>query len=540
MSKIITEGQARMLVADSAAGTESFYNPVQEFNRDLTVTFLREFAAERLAESEERADNGEPSAKKSRRQTKNSRGSQPLTILDALSASGLRAIRFAKEVPNVGLVTANDFSRDSVEHIKKNIAENQLDGKVVANLDDAKAVMMAHREPSKQFDVVDLDPYGTAAPFLDSAVQAVVDGGMLMVTCTDMAVLCGNTPEAAYLKYGSIPVKHRSCHEMALRILLRTIDSHANRYGRYIEPLASFSIDFYVRVFVKVHTSPSRAKESVTKVSNVLICTGCNAFELVPLVKTTPAGNNFKYTPAVFRSKLMSADDKCVHCEQSVHMGGPLYSAPIHNAEFVEKLLTKIRATPVAERLGTHARIEGMLSVVSEELPSSPLYYIMDDVFSLFKVNAQKSVACRSAIINAGFKVSGTHCNAKGVKTDAPITFLFAVAQQFAKDQKANPAVGQIGKILLRKLEESTEKYTVDFKSNAAAVPDSVRQKVVRYQQNYGKNWGPKQKAKGSVNALLTASKSTTTKKAEPEIAEINSTTENGEAGDVDVNMKEV
>jgi tRNA (guanine26-N2/guanine27-N2)-dimethyltransferase len=33
------------------------------------------------------------------------------------------------------------------------------------------------RDPDKQFDVIDLDPYGSAAPFLDGAVQAVADGG---------------------------------------------------------------------------------------------------------------------------------------------------------------------------------------------------------------------------------------------------------------------------------------------------------------------------------------------------------------------------
>lgn len=32
------------------------------------------------------------------------------------------------------------------------------------------------------YDVVDLDPYGTPAMFLDSAVQSVADGGMLMVS----------------------------------------------------------------------------------------------------------------------------------------------------------------------------------------------------------------------------------------------------------------------------------------------------------------------------------------------------------------------
>ena len=45
------------------------------------------------------------------------------------------------------------------------------------------------------FDVVDLDPYGTPAMFLDSAVQTCVDGGLMAVTATDMAVLCGNNKE---------------------------------------------------------------------------------------------------------------------------------------------------------------------------------------------------------------------------------------------------------------------------------------------------------------------------------------------------------
>lgn len=56
--------------------------------------------------------------------------------------------------------------------------------------------MYEHREKKKNFDVIDLDPYGTAAPFIDAAVQAVADGGLLCVTCTDLAVLAGtNYPE---------------------------------------------------------------------------------------------------------------------------------------------------------------------------------------------------------------------------------------------------------------------------------------------------------------------------------------------------------
>ena len=37
--------------------------------------------------------------------------------------------------------------------------------------------------------------------FFDSAVQSVVDGGMLMCTATDMAVLCGGNGEVCYSKW---------------------------------------------------------------------------------------------------------------------------------------------------------------------------------------------------------------------------------------------------------------------------------------------------------------------------------------------------
>lgn len=74
--------------------------------------------------------------------------------------------------------------------------------------------MILNRNAEKQFDVVDLDPYGTAAPFLDGAVQAVKDGGLLCVTCTDMAVLAGSQPAACFAKYGAVPVKNKAYNEM--------------------------------------------------------------------------------------------------------------------------------------------------------------------------------------------------------------------------------------------------------------------------------------------------------------------------------------
>ena len=73
-----------------------------------------------------------------------------------------------------------------------------------------------NRDVDKRFDIVDIDPYGGANIFLDAAVQSVKDGGLLCVTCTDMAVLCGNHPEACFAKYGAMPLHSKFCHEMVI------------------------------------------------------------------------------------------------------------------------------------------------------------------------------------------------------------------------------------------------------------------------------------------------------------------------------------
>jgi len=50
--------------------------------------------------------------------------------------------------------------------------------------------------------------------FLDAAVQSCAEGGLLLVTCTDMAVLAGNAPETCYSKYGAVSLRSEACHEM--------------------------------------------------------------------------------------------------------------------------------------------------------------------------------------------------------------------------------------------------------------------------------------------------------------------------------------
>jgi tRNA (guanine26-N2/guanine27-N2)-dimethyltransferase len=59
-----------------------------------------------------------------------------------------------------------------------------------------------------------------------------------------------------------MPLKRTFPHEMALRLVLQQLQTSAGRYRRYIVPMVSCSIDFYLRLFVRVYTSPNGVKEA--------------------------------------------------------------------------------------------------------------------------------------------------------------------------------------------------------------------------------------------------------------------------------------
>lgn len=60
-----------------------------------------------------------------------------IRILEALSATGLRSIRYAKEVQGIDEIVANDFSSEAVKMIKRNSALNDVENIVKPNQADA-------------------------------------------------------------------------------------------------------------------------------------------------------------------------------------------------------------------------------------------------------------------------------------------------------------------------------------------------------------------------------------------------------------------
>ena len=411
--------------------------------------------------------------------------------MEALSATGLRSIRYAKEIQGCDKIIANDFSKRAVESIQRNIEANDVTSIVEASHADAKDLMGQHKSLDKRFAIVDLDPYGSPTQFLDGALQSVADGGLLCVTCTDMAVLCGNATETCYTKYGAISLRGKNCHEMALRIVLQCIEGHANRYGRYIVPILSLSIDFYVRVFVKVFTSQKVCKQTTSKLGNLYLCSGCEAMTVQPLGQLVKDDKgNIKY----MLPKGPPVDQKCKYCLHSHLLGGPFWINPMHDEAFVRKLIRSLDDSS-EKSLGTIERMKGMLTMVNEELMDVPFYYTYDRLCSIIKVQMSKLSVLRSAFLNAGYRVSLSHANRYAIKTDAPNDVVWDIMRAYEKEHPSNPQNRSTVSQAILGRSDSFSDVKVNFQEHADAEPASRSAKLLRFQHN-PPNWGPKNKAK--------------------------------------------
>lgn len=490
-ASFITEGKASVIGEGHV-----FYNPVQQFNRDLSTLVLSAYfeltqleTLEKLRKKSNGANAEETQEIEAPKAGQKFEGG--LRILEALSATGLRSIRYAKEIPGIEQITANDLSRQAVEAIKLNLKNNDVEHLVTPENMDATQLMYSSIGPKKRFSAIDLDPYGCPSIFLPGAVQSVEDGGLLLITATDMAVLAGNTPESCYLKYGTMPLKSKACHEMALRILLKCIESHANLYGRYIQPLLSVSVDFYIRVFVRVFTNPQECKKSTSKISYVYQCTGCNALTFHPLgiLKPNPTDRNPKQIKYAVQTGP-PVNKKCEFCNFRHHLGGPIWTAPIHDQNFVVSLLKNLESDQFSY-LGTNKRITGILNVIQEELPDIPLYYTIESICSTLKLETVPILKFRSALLHENYRISFSHASKSSIKTDAPMSVIWDVLRAWGKTHPVKKDRFIEGTPLNAILSVECSKEYKFHDIHPLANPPSRKFGFTRFAVNPTSHWGP-------------------------------------------------
>ncbi|CAL9730140.1 tRNA (guanine(26)-N(2))-dimethyltransferase, mitochondrial [Monosporozyma unispora] len=506
---IVKEGQAEILFPKKET---VFYNPIQQFNRDLSVTCIKAWDnlyGQKINENELKYKN------KKRRKLANgdaidtSKDSNYIKILEALSATGLRAIRYAHEIPHVKQIIANDLLPAAVESIGRNIQYNEVEDKVTANKDDANVLMYRNKAQNTKYHVIDLDPYGTVTPFVDAALQTIEEDGLMLVTCTDLSVLAGNGyPEKCFALYGGVNmVSHESTHESALRLVLNLLNQSAAKYKKTVTPLLSLSIDFYVRVFVKVKTSPIEVKDLQSKTMITYHCSQCGSFQNQHLGRKSERDGKKKLKKIVKYSVAQGppVDRKCKFCGGTHHLAGPMYGGALHNEEFINEVLRINKEEHKDDTYGTRKRIEGMLTLAKNELSDSPFYFSPNWVSSILKIQVPPLKKVSAGLGSLGYDCSMTHAQPSSLKTNAPWEAIWYVLKECvpSKDlEKMNERAAGY-KILstidswLPKEDDEHKLFDptkLSFEENEVSgkVEKLRKLKIVKYQENPTKNWGPK------------------------------------------------
>jgi tRNA (guanine26-N2/guanine27-N2)-dimethyltransferase len=265
-AETITEGKVKAVVPNLKAygvvpsdyapsRAPVFFNPVMEFNRDISVLVLQ--AYQRMVNRE-------------------------LSVCEPLTATGIRGLRYAAEVQGVKAVVSGDINAHSAKLAAHNIALNGLGERVCVEHKDANRLLTEHSAPKTRFDFVDIDPFGTPVPHLDAAVQALRNGGLLAATATDMAPLCGVHAKACVRKYGGRPMRTEYCQELAVRLLAGAIATAAGKHDIGTRVLFSHCSDHYIRVYAQIGYGAQKADEALHQMGYVLHCFNCLHRETAP------------------------------------------------------------------------------------------------------------------------------------------------------------------------------------------------------------------------------------------------------------------
>ncbi|ORD95092.1 N2N2_dimethylguanosine_tRNA methylTase [Enterospora canceri] len=368
---------------------DTFFNPAQKLNRDLTLTVVEEYF----------------------------KGKENVRILDAMAASGLRGIRYLKKSEKFNLFL-NDFSTQAIQSIRDNLNLNDITeytkvekierntkNRVTITQMDCNVLM---NQTKHYFDVIDIDPFGSCNTFIESAFKAVKGNGLICFTCTDKAALCSRT-EKCFVKYGSTIFRNFSKNETPIRVLLSCISKTAAKFDMSIDPIISFSVDYYLRVICKIKAT--KVKECISSNGYALICE-CGEYRMVGLTER-------------IKSTV------CENCGVNMKQYGTFWTKQLYDKEFVERLLVNVVEA-------NNQRITGLLRYFLQEI-EYPFYYELGKLYKWCKLPQIKRKHLMTALANKGYRVSLTHCDLEGFKTDAPAAVIYETIRTFNKDEELLP-----------------------------------------------------------------------------------------------------
>jgi len=375
--ELLYEGKVKLLLPDRAVlGEEArkavFYNPVMSFSRDLSICVLKAYA--------------------------NVTGKKGLRVAEPLTASGVRGIRYAKEVEEVEEAVLSDVNPVAVKTARINAFLNQVHKKVIVKLSNANSLLSRYNAKGKRFDFVDIDPFGSPAPYVDSAIRSTVLGGVIALTATDMPPLCGVYPHVALRRYGGLSLRTEYCHELAVRLVLGLLCRESGKYELSIKPLIVHSTRHYIRVFAQLVFS----KEGQENIGLVYHCRNCL----------------HRYVVKLEDMALMKSS--CEKCSSSMEIAGPLWIGPIFDKAFCEEV-SKVASSL---DLPNKKALKKVLKLITSEADGPPTFYTVDALSRKYKLKQPKMQKLIEKLLSQGFHATPTHFNPKGFRFSGDIVDL--------------------------------------------------------------------------------------------------------------------
>jgi tRNA (guanine26-N2/guanine27-N2)-dimethyltransferase len=350
-----------------------FYNPVMELNRDIAVLALQ--AYQKML-------------------------SREISVCEPLTGSGVRGIRFAAEVKGVKKVLINDINRKAFQLANHDVQMSGLSERVTVTNEDANCLLGCYGAPRKRFDIIDVDPFGSPVIYLDSAIRAIRNGGLIALTATDMASLCGVYPKACIRKYGGKPLRTEYCHELAVRLLAGCLATIAGKHDIGISIVFSHSAAHYIRIYAITKYGAKKADESIKSTGYILHCFNCFHRETA------------KELFSVERS------GKCSQCGSKMSVAGPLWLGKIFDKEFCGLMEQEAKHRKL--RLGE--KIEKVLALTESEGEAPITYYVVDKLCDALALPVPSIKKVVKTLREEGYQAFLTHFNSQGIRTNASAT----------------------------------------------------------------------------------------------------------------------
>jgi tRNA (guanine26-N2/guanine27-N2)-dimethyltransferase len=389
-----TEGKTTFLSADvehysqnqaqPTASLPVFYNPRMSVNRDLSILF---FAAYNEVSPTD-------------------------VICEPLAGSGVRTLRYLNECVGDFHAFLFDTNPTAIEVATRNIIDYGFQNRVTIRKGDAKVLLLTESR-DRRFDFVDVDPFGTPAPFLNAALQSLSPKeGLLGVTATDMPVLCGIYPRVALRKYGGYSIKAPFAHEIALRLLIGLIYNVAGMNDQSIEPLVSLSTDHYIRVWLRVEADRTQSNRQTDEIGFIYYCPEC--------LKTWRISLRDETTHEVIRSCGKG-------CTGRLRRAGPLWLGPLFHSEFLE-LANRLVETGLFSLQRKALKI--LERMTNEQTLIDHMYQDIHAICDHHNLTPPRMDDIIAMLREQGHQVSRTHFRSTALRTEAEVDDVVRVIEE--------------------------------------------------------------------------------------------------------------